>query len=206
MGRIVLHTAANREVDAATLRDMFRLRYEVFKERLQWDIVCPNGLDCDDFDALNPVYALYLNDLGRVEGCWRILPTTGPYMLKDVFPQLVENEPVPRHGDVWEISRFAVSSLDPRYSSLASLHWITGQLLVTLLEFGLNNRIKRFVAASDVRFERILKRSGLTVHRMGSVQRIGTTPSVAGWIHVTPEHMAQVMERCPVALEELQAA
>ncbi|MGI9386453.1 MAG: acyl-homoserine-lactone synthase [Methyloligellaceae bacterium] len=223
MGRIVLHAAGCRAMTAETLRAMHRLPYgtlaspdalrqmhrlrcDVFKKRLHWDIECPSDLDCDEYDAMDPVYALYLNDFEQVEGCWRILPTTGPYMLKDIFPDLVETEAVPHNVAVWEISRFAVSSLSPSYSSLASLHAVTARLLVTLIEFGMANRIKRFVAASDIRFERILRRCGLSVHRMGKVQRIGATPAVAGWIHVSQEHLDQVLDRCPVAIDEKQAA
>ncbi len=42
----------------------------------------------------------------------RLLPTTGPYMLADVFPQLLRGEDPPKAEHIWEISRFAVLSPD----------------------------------------------------------------------------------------------
>jgi len=44
-----------------------------------------------------------------VVGCWRLLPTTGPYMLKDIFSHLLWGKPAPEQPDVWEISRFAIA-------------------------------------------------------------------------------------------------
>ena len=51
----------------------------------------------------------------EVLGCWRLLPTTGPNMLKDTFPQLLHGHPAPHQTDVWELSRFAVTV--PKYES-----------------------------------------------------------------------------------------
>ncbi len=199
MRSVFLHSRADPQAGPAQLESMYRLRCRVFRERLGWDIECPGGLDVDDYDRLHPVYALYSPTRQDVEGCWRILPTTGPNMLRDIFPFLVEDGAPPADDDIWEISRFAVDSLRPTYDSLASLHMATSDLLITLVEFGMRHDIRRFVAASDVRFERILKRSGLRVNRMGPVQRIGPTPAVAGYIEVNTE----TLDRLRVVAQEL---
>lgn len=201
MRSVFLHSRVYPQATPALLESMYRLRCRVFKERLGWDIECPGGLDVDDYDRLHPVYALYSPTRQEVEGCWRILPTTGPNMLRDIFPFLVDGGVPPADEDVWEISRFAVESLRPNYDSLASLHLATSDLLITLVDFGMRHDIRRFVAASDVRFERILQRSGLRVHRLGRIQRIGTTPAVAGFIDVNTE----TLDRLRVVAQELVA-
>ncbi len=201
MQSVFLHSRVNPQASPAQLESMYRLRCRVFKERMGWDIECPGGLDIDDYDRLHPVYALHSPNRQDVEGCWRILPTTGPNMLGDIFPFLVEDGAPPVDDDVWEISRFAVDSLRASYDSLASLHMATSDLLVTLVEFGMRHDIRRFVACSDVRFERILHRSGLRVNRLGKIHRIGTTPAVAGFIDVNTE----TLERLHTVAQELIA-
>ena len=208
MHPVLVHNAKTRPVASNTLLDnMYAMRCRVFRDRLQWDIHCENNLDIDFYDRLHPVYAIATPDRRTASGCWRILPTTGPNMLRDIFPQLVENGPVPEGENIWEISRFAVDTLTPTYESLASLHATTSELLIKLVEHGLSHGIRQYVAASDVRFERILKRSGLTVKRLGNVQRIGKTPAVSGFIDVTQEQLDtlyQVADR--VAAQQQHAA
>lgn len=208
MHPVLVHHARTRPVASpALLDDMYGLRCRVFRDRLQWDINCENNRDIDFYDRMHPVYAIATPDRRTATGCWRILPTSGPNMLRDIFPALVETGPMPEAKNVWEISRFAVDTLTPTYESLASLHATTSELLIKLVEYGLENGIKRFVAASDVRFERILKRSGLDVKRLGKVQRIGRTPAVSGYIDVTPEQLDQVYDVANrVAAEHQQRA
>src|ERR1700716_3981750 len=94
-------SATNRRLEG-----MFRLRHEVFKERLAWEVGSQNGRERDMFDDLDPVY-IVCEEGNDVLGSWRLLPTTKPYMLKDVFPELLYGMPAPEAPDVWEISRFA---------------------------------------------------------------------------------------------------
>lgn len=209
MHQVLVHNAKTRPVASSALLDtMYGLRCRVFRDRLKWDIHCEDNRDIDFYDRLNPVYAIATPDRRNATGCWRILPTTGPNMLRDIFPQLVETGPVPEGDGIWEISRFAVDTLTPTYESLASLHATTSELLIQLVDFGLKNDIRKFVAASDVRFERILRRSGLTVKRLGSVQRIGKTPAVSGFIDVTKAQLDKLYEVADrvAAQHQLQAA
>jgi acyl homoserine lactone synthase len=92
--------------DLAATIGMHRLRYRVFKDRLGWDVTTSGDLEADEFDTFRPVYVLHV-DNEYVDGCVRLLPTTGPYMLRDVFPVLLGTEPAPVGARVWEASRFA---------------------------------------------------------------------------------------------------
>ena len=68
---------------------MFRLRAKAFADRLNWDVKVIDGQERDRFDDCDPLYILSLNPAGRVAGSARLLQTTGPNMLADVFPQLL---------------------------------------------------------------------------------------------------------------------
>ncbi len=166
------------------LEGMFRLRHEVFRERLDWEVGCQGGRERDMFDDLDPVY-IVCEDEGEVLGSWRLLPTTKPYMLKDVFPELLHGMPAPEAPDVWEISRFAVSKRVTGNESMGSIKKVTNLLLEQLFTFAARRDITRIVAVSDVRFERILKRAGLLTNRYGPPLQIGITKAVSGYADVT---------------------
>src|SRR6185437_4325849 len=91
---------------ADALTDMHRLRYRVFKQRLGWDVETTGDLEIDSFDALSPIYLLQRSFAGGISGCVRMLPSTGPNMLRDTFPVLLDGGVAPASPDVWESSRF----------------------------------------------------------------------------------------------------
>src|SRR5712664_1505467 len=76
------------------LAEMYRLRRRVFKDRLDWSVSVSGDLELDVFDALNPTYLIAI-DQDTVNGCVRLLPTTGPTMLVDTFPTLLDGQPSP---------------------------------------------------------------------------------------------------------------
>jgi acyl homoserine lactone synthase len=166
------------------LDGMFRLRHEVFKERLDWEVGSAAGRERDMFDDLDPVYIVCEN-AGEVLGSWRLLPTTAPYMLKDVFPELLYGQPAPVGPDIWEISRFAVSKRVAQNDSLGTINTVTNLLLDQLFAFAARRKISRIVAVADVRFERILKRAGLLTQRFGPPLQIGVTKAISGFADVS---------------------
>ena len=173
------------------LEGMFKLRHEVFKERLEWEVGSQNGRERDMFDDLDPVY-IVCEDEGDVLGTWRLLPTTKPYMLKDVFPELLYGMPAPEAPDVWEISRFAVSKRVCGNDSLGTIKKVTNLLLEQLFTFAAQRDIRQIVAVADVRFERILKRSGLLTHRYGPPLQIGVTRAISGYADVSDLNMRRL--------------
>jgi len=94
--------ARRTEFDGSKLQAMHTLRAQVFKYKKGWDVTLIAGMEIDGYDALNPFYML-INSQAQpndVQGCWRLLPTTGPYMLKDTFPELLAAT-APEASDVW---------------------------------------------------------------------------------------------------------
>jgi len=189
------------------LEGMFRLRHEVFKERLAWEVGSIAGKERDLFDDLDPVYIVCEHE-GQVLGSWRLLPTTSPYMLKDVFPELLHGMPAPQAPDVWEISRFAVSKRVVGNESLGTINMVTDMLLDQLGAFAKRRNISRIVAVTDVRFERILKRAGLLTNRFGPPLEIGVTRAVAGYADVQDLSVRRQQLRLQAArpAEELKLA
>src|ERR1700731_698793 len=108
--RIMMHLVTPEYYGSCTddIAEMHRLRYRVFKERLDWDVQFSGDMEIDEFDALHPAYLIQLARDNRVQGCVRLLPSTGPTMLRDIFPVLLDGRPVPIRPAIWESSRFAL--------------------------------------------------------------------------------------------------
>ncbi len=72
---------------------MFRNRAETFAERLGWEVVVKAGRERDAFDDANPLYLVSVDPVTEEYwGSLRLLPTTGPNMLRDVFPHLLDGD------------------------------------------------------------------------------------------------------------------
>ncbi|MCA8967775.1 MAG: acyl-homoserine-lactone synthase, partial [Planctomycetes bacterium] len=89
MSHIVMGRAGDPHIETSALLGMFRLRDTVFHKRLGWDVDSRDGLEMDRYDELDPVYMLAHAAGTTVDGCWRLLPTLGDYMLRDTFPALL---------------------------------------------------------------------------------------------------------------------
>lgn len=175
------------------LEDLFRLRYRVFKERLKWDVECHDGMERDRFDDLSPVYLAYKGESGAIEGCIRLLPTTGPNMLRDVFTSLLDGVPAPCSPKVWESSRFSLDTKSTDKSKVR-LTRATHELFAGMIEFGLMWGLSNIVTVTDLRVERILRRAGWPLRRIGVVQRIGDTETVAGYLETSPQAHERVCD------------
>ncbi len=177
------------------IEDMHRLRCRVFRERLHWEVTVKDGMERDKFDNVGPVYLLNCNSDGAVEGTWRLLPTTGPYMLRDVFRELLEARPAPNDPHIWETSRFAVESGLDGSEGLSATSQITRELFCGLVEFCLTEGIVEILTVYDIRIARLLGRIGSQPKWQSGRHRVCGTVAVAGHFDIN--------ER---VLEDLRAA
>lgn len=194
MIRIVTKDNADSQLsNLLHLHQMHRIRKVVFKDRLGWDVAVSGELEIDEYDALGPSYLLSIDGHGSVNGCVRLLPTTGPNMLRDIFPSLVTNAAVPRGDRVWEASRFAVSGNTS--AAEVGLSQTTYDLLIGVLKFGLSKGITTIACVVDVRMGQILRRAGWQLDRLGPVQRIGNTVALAGQLNVSAQILRELEAR-----------
>jgi N-acyl-L-homoserine lactone synthetase len=142
------------------LFDMHRLRKRVFKDRMGWDVsVDKNGLEVDQFDIPNAVYLLALDDQRKVIGNWRLLPSDGPTMIRDVWPQFLTSHDMPHDPHVWEASRFAVDShLGNSTEGAAQINRATQEMFCGLTQLGILCGIREIHTMYDMRIARLLRR------------------------------------------------
>ncbi|MGZ2384624.1 acyl-homoserine-lactone synthase [Rhizobium leguminosarum] len=178
--------------DATSLDQMYRLRARVFADRLAWDVSISNGRELDEFDGFEPTYILALSDSDEVVGCARLLPAGGPTMLERVFPQLLSTGLLDAHPFMIESSRFCVDTACSREAGEGALHDVTFGMFAGILEWCLHQGYREIATATDVRFERILRRAGWPMQRLGQPIMITETMSVAGILPVSWENFERV--------------
>ena len=168
-------------LSADILDSMYRLRSAAFSDRLGWDVKSVRGREIDTFDDLDPTYMVVRNRRhpSRALGCWRLLRTTGPYMLRDVFPELLDGVPVPDDPRVWEISRYAVTPGARTARPGFGFGDISVAMWRRLFSFSREAGIDAFVAVTTVSVERLVAKLGLRIERFGPARRIGNALSVA---------------------------
>jgi len=181
MREITLAHRGEKGLNEQVLKSMYRLRHSVFRDRLHWDVNSNNGLEYDEFDQCNPLYLVVKDDNSHVVGSWRLLPTTGPYMLKNVFPYLLHGQPAPEHPGTWEISRFALSESKEQLGGFGFSD-VPVRMIQTVVRYARQKAIEHYVAVISVAVERMLRKTGLKLHRYGPPVRIGNVTTVACWI------------------------
>jgi acyl homoserine lactone synthase len=172
----LIKIASRREFESKELWEMHRLRAKVFKGRMGWEIPIMSGMEIDGYDALDPYYMMIRDPSVGLCGCWRALPTEGPYMLKDTFPELLYGRPVPEDPKIWELSRFAIEADGPQGFGFSGMSL---NALREIVKFGDKMGIEHYVTVTTASIERMMRRAGFAVTRFGPPMRIGVEVAVA---------------------------
>ena len=114
-------TGTRQQLPPQLFEQMGHYRREVFINQLGWALNTTHGMELDEFDGPDAVYVCSQDDDGNVNGVARLLPTTGPYLMEKVFPQLWAGNDMPCDPKIWELSRFAM--VDPAKSKRVSI-WV----------------------------------------------------------------------------------
>ena len=162
------------------LAQMHRLRANVFRGRLEWDVTVTDSGEFDEYDTFNPTYILAITNDARVVGCARLLPTQGPTMLERTFPQLLGTGSLVESWTGVESSRFCVDTTLAEARGGGQLHLATLTMFAGIIEWSMANGYNEIVTATDLRFERILNRAGWPMRRLGEPKEIGNTVAIAG--------------------------
>lgn len=159
-------------------------RHKIFIERLGWPLPVTNGMERDQFDRSDTIYVVARSSNGDICGCARLLPTTRPYLLSEVFPNLLAGMPVPRAHDIWELSRFAAAVTDPHAKPTIDAAANTRGLLAASVASAAAQGATRLITVSPLGVERLLHRLGVHAHRAGPPVYVDGKPVFACWIEI----------------------
>lgn len=140
----LLFTGAQLQEHPEIRESMHRMRKRIFKDKMSWDVACEGELEIDEYDHDSTVYILYVEGQ-EVFGVWRLLPTTGSYMMADIWPDFADGY-IPRKPTTWELSRWAI---DIDKVGSAKFEMISANMFCTLAEYCLLNGIEELVMLQD---------------------------------------------------------
>jgi acyl homoserine lactone synthase len=192
-----IRIAARRDFKSRELREMHTLRAKVFKDRLGWEVPVLSGMEIDGYDALEPLYMMIREPgSGVLRGCWRLLPTDGPYMLKDSFAQLLHGQEAPDDARIWELSRFAIETDgNPRFG----FSQITLESIGEIIGYGHQMGIGEYVTVTTTAIERLLRLAGVVTRRFGAPLTIGVEHAVALYVDIERTYQAMFPHPAPLA-------
>jgi acyl homoserine lactone synthase len=174
--------APRRAFASKELWEMHTLRAKVFRGRLGWEVPVLSGMEIDGYDALEPRYML-MRDGETLRGCWRLLPTEGPYMLKDSFPQLLDGQEPPSDPHIWELSRFAIETEGAGSYGFSEM---TMESIQAIIRHAHDRGLSRYVTVTTTAIERMLRRAGVVTTRIGAPQAVGIETAVALYVEIEP--------------------
>jgi len=153
--------------------EMFRLRARIFRYRLNWDVEVTEGKERDRYDDEQPVYIIHSDDGAReVKGSLRLLPTTGPTLLADIFSDTLPDAVNLSAPSIWECTRFCLDDKLLARGREDEMLFASAALLEAVGDVALRAGIEAIVDFDEPML-RLYRRVGCEVEILGSTLRYG---------------------------------
>ncbi|MBY4606177.1 N-acyl-L-homoserine lactone (AHL) synthase [Rhizobium sp. 9T] len=183
---------------AAVLDQMFRLRKKVFADTLGWDVPVIGPYERDSYDALAPAYLVWCNDSRtRLYGGMRLMPTTGPTLLYDVFRETFPAAAELVAPGIWEGTRMCIDeeAIAKDFPNIDAGRAFS-MMLLALCECALDHGIHTMISNYEPYLKRVYKRAGAEVEELGRADGYGKYPVCCGAFEVSD----RVLRRMRAAL------
>lgn len=195
---VVAHEDENHQYHDI-FEQMYQLRARLFGHRRGWRVEVQNGEERDRFDDLNPLYICVTGKQRQLLASLRLLPTTGPHMLSDVFPEVMGEAEIVRHPLILESSRFCVDTDAARSFAPDGINLVTRELLAGLFSTALSAGMTNIVSVYDLFLERILRRAGCDFDRLGPIHKYDGLKTVGGLFEVNSSVVAALTPNTSIA-------
>ncbi|UXN67914.1 N-acyl-L-homoserine lactone (AHL) synthase (plasmid) [Devosia neptuniae] len=166
---------------------MFQARKRVFFDTLHWDVSVQEECERDQYDDMDPVYLVWCDQRrSRHYGSMRLMPTTGPTLLYDVFRCTFPDTANLVAPGIWEGTRMCLDeqALAADYPQIPPGRAFS-LLLVALCEFALDHGIHTLVSNYEPHVKRLYHRAGARVHELGRAEGFGRSAVCCGAFEVS---------------------
>jgi len=173
---------------------MFRARAQVFRDRLGWDVDVIDGREIDRYDAANPLYLLSIDEgNGAIRGSLRLLPTTGPNMLRDKFAAFFDVPMVIESATIWECTRFCLhpDAGGPQTTATGAMR-ATWDMMLGICEVGLQAGLSQIQGVYDQSMIRVYRKTRWSPVPIAESRKVGAIPIYVGLWDVSEEALEQM--------------
>jgi acyl-homoserine lactone synthase len=181
----------NRLLYQQELDQYFRIRHDIYVKERGWrNLDRGDGREIDQFDTEQATYAVAI-DAGKIVGGMRMVPTTAPTLLSDVFPQL-SLRGIVRRADTCELSRYFVvrerrgEQSHPRVEALVQC---------ATMEYGLALGLRHFTIVCETWCVPILHDQGWPPTPLGVPLVIDGLSNIAVMVDVSAQAVAAIRQR-----------
>jgi N-acyl-L-homoserine lactone synthetase len=187
---MIIHVETHQRARHAELVEAyFRLRKEVFCDRLKWDVPVSGDFERDVLDDHPCTYALSVDAAGNLSAGIRLIPTTQTTLLEIAFDGLIPPEYNFRSPTIWELSRFCVDQQSPAGRLPAGLDKATLALTLANFDYARRNGITHYLTVTEGRMLRLTQQFGVPAELLGQ-RTIEGCEVVCGLIPVNAETAA----------------
>ena len=174
-------TSQNIEDYADLMEQVWRFRHVQFVERLGWkELHSEDGREIDRFDTDDAIH-LVVEKRDQVVGYTRLLRTSGPHLLSEIYPHIMEGQAWPRDRAVYEWTRCICDQEAGKFGDVQASH-----LLITgVLEFCLVAGIRGMVVETHPKLVTWMLETGYDVETLHTPQIINDVPVVPVYIPAT---------------------
>jgi acyl-homoserine lactone synthase len=183
----------NRAQYGAQLEEMYRIRHSIYVEGRGWKAIArPDGREIDQFDTDDANYLLGLDDNGAVVSGVRLLPTTGPHLMRDVFPHIVTWGRIPSDPHIHEMTRIFVwgkPRKEDRYRAVR-------ELFCGIVEYSMARQINHISIVCDTFFIPQFLENGWKLHHLGLPTEYPEGVCAAVLLEAEPAMLGRMRTNC----------
>ena len=186
-GLLVKTLSAEQDLHAS-----YRLRHQVFADRLEWVAKSEDGLEVDAYDAFATSVGLF-DDGQKLRGIFRMVKSPYPFMIEKEFrPCLPPSCEIRKRHDTAEITRLALDPtlMDKGLSSRLMLILIKG-----VYQWSRQNEIPYMYMVVEKRFFRVLRGIGLSCEALSTAVSL---PPAGALSIAAVLNWQQFYETCPL--------
>lgn len=186
--------------DLALVDQMLRLRKSVFADRLGWDVPVVGDHERDRYDDLNPAYLVWCNASGStLYGSTRLLPTTGPTLLYDVFRDTFPDAAELSAPSIWEATRTCLhdDNIARDMPALAEARAFS-LLCLAIMECAVAHSIRTVICNYEPHMRRVYERTGAVLQELGRADKYGKRPVCCGAFETSSDALLRMRRKLGV--------
>lgn len=164
---ILVVNSENRHLHLNKIEQYFRIRKQIFFDKLKWDVEIDGDLEYDKYDFMPNHYILSLDNAGTVLGGLRQMRTTHPTLTFEKFADLIADPASVFGPDTWETTRFAIRPEDRDIRFASGVNRVAIELCAASLQAGLESGVRRHIAVCEERVIRLTKAFAIPSDTLG---------------------------------------